>query len=208
LKFSRAEQLIGLDTHKYHAETVSTAEYATLPQPYTTYGIGLPQGVLDTGFPTDLPNGPLSDQQVRALRRLHGRPGPPLPPDVAGCRCRQIGQVRLGRTDHRHRIEWRPASCGRIQSQRGRDLHGVLQYEPLHGRRRDAISDNYHQASRPTLAAPSLPSEQFLRPIPATRGFQPVVGQGEDELPRASVSTAWPTTAPMPNCLSYRGRML
>jgi hypothetical protein len=130
LKFSRAEQLIGLDTHKYHAETVSTAEYATLPQPYTTYGIGLPQGVLDTGFPTDLPNGPLSDQQVRALRRLHGRPGPPLPPDVAGCRWRQIGQVRLGRTDHRHRIEWRPASCGRIQSQRGRDLHGVLQYEP------------------------------------------------------------------------------
>ncbi|MDB6091396.1 MAG: putative phosphoesterase family protein [Gammaproteobacteria bacterium] len=57
-KFDSAEQLIGLDTDKYHAETVSTGEYATLPQPYTTYGIGLPQGVPDTRFPTDLANGP------------------------------------------------------------------------------------------------------------------------------------------------------
>jgi acid phosphatase len=58
LKFDRAEQHIGLDTDEYHAQTASTGEYATLPQPYTTFGIGLPQGVPDTRFPTDLPNGP------------------------------------------------------------------------------------------------------------------------------------------------------
>ena len=56
--FERARQLIGVDTLKYHAETPSTAAYATLPQPYTTYGIGLPQNVPDTRFPSNLPNGP------------------------------------------------------------------------------------------------------------------------------------------------------
>jgi len=56
--FDKAQQLIGRDTAKYHAETVSTGAYATLPQPYTTYGIGLPPGVPDTRFPADLPNGP------------------------------------------------------------------------------------------------------------------------------------------------------
>ncbi len=56
--FDLARQLIGSDTDKYHAETTSTGVYPTLPQPYTTYGIGLPQGVLDTRFPTNLPNGP------------------------------------------------------------------------------------------------------------------------------------------------------
>jgi phospholipase C len=56
--FSKAAQMIGLDQHKYQAETFSTGPYATLPQPWTTYGIGLPQGVLDTRFPANLPNGP------------------------------------------------------------------------------------------------------------------------------------------------------
>jgi len=56
--FDRAAQLIGSDTDRYHAETFSTGAYSTLPQPYTTYGIGLPQGVPDTRFPTNLPNGP------------------------------------------------------------------------------------------------------------------------------------------------------
>ena len=56
--FDLARQLIGSDTDKYHAETASTGVYPTLPQPYTTYGIGLPQGVPDTRFPTNLPNGP------------------------------------------------------------------------------------------------------------------------------------------------------
>jgi acid phosphatase len=56
--FDLARQLIGIDTDKYRAETASSGAYATLPQPYTTYGIGLPQNVLDTRFPTNLPNGP------------------------------------------------------------------------------------------------------------------------------------------------------
>ena len=56
--FDRAKQMIGRDEHRYHAETFSTGAYDTLPQPYTTYGLGLPQGVPDTRFPSDLPNGP------------------------------------------------------------------------------------------------------------------------------------------------------
>ncbi len=57
-KFSLAAQKIGLSGFKYHAQTLSVGKYATLPQPYTTYGIGLPQGVPDTRFPADMPNGP------------------------------------------------------------------------------------------------------------------------------------------------------
>lgn len=56
--FDKAKQRIGRDENVYNAETASTGAYATLPQPYTTYGIGLPQGVPDTRFPTNLPNGP------------------------------------------------------------------------------------------------------------------------------------------------------
>ena len=56
--FARAAQRIGSDTQKYQARTISTDSYDTLPQPWTTYGIGLPQGVPDTRFPDDLPNGP------------------------------------------------------------------------------------------------------------------------------------------------------
>ena len=56
--FDKGAQKIGLDVLKYHADTVSTGAYDVLPQPYTTYGIGLPQGVPDTRFPDDMPNGP------------------------------------------------------------------------------------------------------------------------------------------------------
>src|SRR3954470_2113294 len=56
--FSRGQQLIGTDTDGYHAVTASTGSYDPLPVPYTTYGIGLPQGVPDTRFPANLPNGP------------------------------------------------------------------------------------------------------------------------------------------------------
>src|SRR3954471_21372111 len=56
--FSRGQQLIGSDTDRYHAETLSTGSYDALPVPYTTYGLGLPQGVPDTRFPATLPNGP------------------------------------------------------------------------------------------------------------------------------------------------------
>ncbi|HEX7836392.1 MAG TPA: alkaline phosphatase family protein [Kofleriaceae bacterium] len=56
--FARAQQRIGSATGRYRAETASTGAYATLPQPFTSGGIGLPDGVPDTRFPADLPNGP------------------------------------------------------------------------------------------------------------------------------------------------------
>jgi phospholipase C len=56
--FHRALQRIGRSEDSYRASTESRGKYQTLPQPYTTYGIGLPQGVPDTRFPADLPNGP------------------------------------------------------------------------------------------------------------------------------------------------------
>jgi acid phosphatase len=56
--FERAEQRIGRDENLYNAATFSTGEYATLPQPYTTSGIGLPPGIPDVRFPANLPNGP------------------------------------------------------------------------------------------------------------------------------------------------------
>ncbi len=56
--FALAAQNQGKDTLTYKAKTQTTGTYDTLPQPYTTYGIGLPQGVPDTRFPANLPNGP------------------------------------------------------------------------------------------------------------------------------------------------------
>ncbi|HVZ51233.1 MAG TPA: alkaline phosphatase family protein [Pseudolabrys sp.] len=56
--FARAMQRLGLSQNVYTAETASVGAYRTLPQPYTTYGIGLPQGVPDKRFPTNMPNGP------------------------------------------------------------------------------------------------------------------------------------------------------
>ena len=56
--FELARQRIGSDRGEYHAVTPSTGEYATLPQPYTTYATGQPGGVPDTRFPADLPDGP------------------------------------------------------------------------------------------------------------------------------------------------------
>jgi acid phosphatase len=56
--FDKAKQLIGIDNNRYNAETASTGAYATLPQPYTGSGVGLPPGVPDTRFPANLPNGP------------------------------------------------------------------------------------------------------------------------------------------------------
>ncbi len=60
--FDLAKQRIGRDENLYSAETVSTGAYPTLPRPCTTWAnsstTGLPQGVPDTRFPADLPNGP------------------------------------------------------------------------------------------------------------------------------------------------------
>jgi phospholipase C len=53
-----AVQRVGLNEGKYNAITASQGAYQALPRPYTTYGIGLPQGVPDARFPADMPNGP------------------------------------------------------------------------------------------------------------------------------------------------------
>lgn len=58
LHFARAQQRIGSDTDRYHVETASTGAYDVLPQPFTSGGIGLPDGVPDVRFPANLPNGP------------------------------------------------------------------------------------------------------------------------------------------------------
>ncbi len=61
-RFFMAKQRIGLDQVRYDAKTASTGAYAALPQPYTTWAssdaTGLPENVLDTRFPANLPNGP------------------------------------------------------------------------------------------------------------------------------------------------------
>ena len=56
--FGLAQQLIGLDLHTYHVRTATTAAYDHLPQPWTTYAIDQPNGVLDVRFPAEMPNGP------------------------------------------------------------------------------------------------------------------------------------------------------
>ncbi|HWC62106.1 MAG TPA: alkaline phosphatase family protein, partial [Rhizomicrobium sp.] len=57
-KFSLGAQNIANVQGKYKAKTNVVATYPALPQPYTTYGLGLPQGVPDTRFPANMPNGP------------------------------------------------------------------------------------------------------------------------------------------------------
>ncbi len=75
--FDRARQMIGSDgprTFNYVVETPSAGAYATLPQPYTTYGLGLPQNVLDTRFPANLPNGPYQISKYVSYAAYTGDP--------------------------------------------------------------------------------------------------------------------------------------
>src|SRR5207302_6273755 len=81
-RFDRAQQLRGLDTDTYQADTASTGAYETLPRPSTTAGIGLPQWVPDMRFPADLPNGPYQISRY-------------APCTTAPClRCRSCGRSR------------------------------------------------------------------------------------------------------------------
>ena len=76
--FENAGQRIGRDEIRYTADTPSTGEYATLPQPYTTWAsqaaTGLPQNVLDTRFPTNLPNGPFQISKYVPYNAYTGDP--------------------------------------------------------------------------------------------------------------------------------------
>ncbi|MDE2252617.1 MAG: alkaline phosphatase family protein [Gammaproteobacteria bacterium] len=73
-RFEIAQQKTGMDNGKYHAETLTTGSYDTLPQPYTTYGIGLPQGVPDIRFPGTLPNGPFQISKYVSYAAYTGDP--------------------------------------------------------------------------------------------------------------------------------------
>ena len=56
--FASAAQQQASDTKVYLLAPAKTGRYATLPQPQTTYAVGVPPGVPDARFPADLPNGP------------------------------------------------------------------------------------------------------------------------------------------------------
>jgi phospholipase C len=73
-RFTEAEQLIGQDLHTYDVLTASTGAYDHLPQPWTTYAVDQPQGVLDTRFPTDLPNGPFQISKYVPYAEYTGDP--------------------------------------------------------------------------------------------------------------------------------------
>ncbi len=53
-----ARQRTATDTTTYSLSPKKTGPYKTLPQPDTTYAVGLPQNVPDTRFPADLANQP------------------------------------------------------------------------------------------------------------------------------------------------------
>jgi hypothetical protein len=101
--FAKAVQRQAGNTSVYRVDPVSTGQYVTLPQPQTTYATGLPPGVPDVRFPSDLPPGPFPNHAIRALQRLRWRPAAPLLPDVAAGRPRQDGPFPLGGREHRHR---------------------------------------------------------------------------------------------------------
>lgn len=75
--FDLAKQRIGSDGPeliKYFAETPSIGEHATLPQPYTTWALQLPQNVPDARFPANLPNGPFQITKYVPYSALTGDP--------------------------------------------------------------------------------------------------------------------------------------
>ena len=55
---SAQQQAIDLTPDGYSINPDQTGPYLTLPQPETTYATGLPPGVPDTRYPSNLPNGP------------------------------------------------------------------------------------------------------------------------------------------------------
>ena len=73
-RFSLAQQLVGEAVHTYAAVTASTDAYEHLPQPWTTYAIDQPMGVLDTRFPDDLPNGPFQISKYVPYAEYTGDP--------------------------------------------------------------------------------------------------------------------------------------
>jgi len=73
--FNLARQKIGKDDNgSFAVVTPSTGAYPVLPQPYTTSAIFQAPGVLDTRFPTNLPNGPYQISKYAAYNNYSGDP--------------------------------------------------------------------------------------------------------------------------------------
>jgi acid phosphatase len=77
-RFDRAAQQEAGDfqVDKYQMAPTLTGAYAALPQPQTTYATGLPPGVPDDRYPTDLPNGPF--QMTNSLAPYSSHFGDPV----------------------------------------------------------------------------------------------------------------------------------
>ena len=85
--FDKAKQTIGSDDDPalQCEDAVDRAPMRRCRSPTRPTAIGLPQGVLDTRFPANLPERPVSRSANTCLtRRLYRRPGPSLLSDVAG----------------------------------------------------------------------------------------------------------------------------
>jgi len=73
--FDLARQHIGKDDNGvYSVVTPSAGDYAPLPQPYTTYANFQTAGVLDTRFPTNLPDGPYQISKYAPYNSYTGDP--------------------------------------------------------------------------------------------------------------------------------------
>jgi phospholipase C len=164
--FDLAKQRIGRDENLYSAETVSTGAYPTLPQPYTTWAdssaTGLPQGVPDTRFPADLPNGPYQISKYVPYAAYTGDPVHrffQMWQDVDGGRHDKFVWVEetIGTGSN-----GAPPPAGGFNPQEGAISMGFYNMNPFtdaHGQSQPgdapyfksladnyAISDNYHQA--------------------------------------------------------------
>jgi phospholipase C len=159
---AEAVQRIGLATGKYDPETVSTGAYPVLPRPYTTSGLGLPQGVPDLRFPADMPNGP--------FQISHYVPYPAYTGDPVHRFFQMWEQVDGGRHDKFVWVEstigtgsnGNPPPAGGFNPKEGAISMGFYNMNPFvdaDGQRQPgdapifkafadeyAISDNYHQA--------------------------------------------------------------
>ncbi|HEY0477565.1 MAG TPA: alkaline phosphatase family protein [Kofleriaceae bacterium] len=160
--FARAAQRIGSDTGRYHAETASIGTFDVLPQPFTSGGIGLPDGVPDTRFPANLPNGPFQISKYVPYAAYTGDPVHrffQMWQDVDGGRMDKFAWVEttvgIGGNDL-------PPPAGGFEPKEGAISMGFYNMNPFvdaAGRPRSgdapffksladryAISDNYHQA--------------------------------------------------------------
>jgi phospholipase C len=72
--FSHAGQQTANEVNRYSIDPMHTGPYSRLPQPATTYATGVPPGVPDARFPSNLLNGPFQITQYVAYSDHTGDP--------------------------------------------------------------------------------------------------------------------------------------